>query len=86
MKLLNVRLFDEATIKKVYKLQTEEAKKKGVSNCPLCAIGHEANRSKIWQQKEMDADHVSAWSKGGSTDIKNCQMLCKTHNRAKGNR
>ncbi|MBQ9651980.1 MAG: HNH endonuclease [Prevotella sp.] len=26
------------------------------------------------------------WSKGGSTDIENCQMLCKTHNRAKGNR
>ncbi|MCD4759900.1 hypothetical protein K8R33_03355 [archaeon] len=20
----------------------------------------------------MDADHVSAWSKGGKTDIKNC--------------
>ena len=36
--------------------------------------------------EEMDADHVTAWSKGGSTDIENCQMLCKTHNRAKGNR
>ena len=35
---------------------------------------------------EMDADHVTAWSKGGATDIKNCQMLCKTHNRAKGNK
>lgn len=23
---------------------------------------------------------------GGATDIANCQMLCKTHNRAKGNR
>lgn len=23
---------------------------------------------------------------GGGTDIKNCQMLCKTHNRAKGNK
>ena len=23
---------------------------------------------------------------GGETDISNCQMLCKTHNRAKGNR
>jgi len=34
----------------------------------------------------MDADHVSAWSKGGKSDIKNCEMLCKTHNRAKGNR
>ncbi|MBQ1427889.1 MAG: HNH endonuclease, partial [Aeriscardovia sp.] len=31
-------------------------------------------------------DHVTAWSKGGSTDIANCQMLCKTHNRAKGNK
>ena len=35
---------------------------------------------------EMDADHVTAWSKGGATDISNCQMLCRTHNRAKGNR
>ncbi|WP_206671405.1 HNH endonuclease [Selenomonas montiformis] len=34
----------------------------------------------------MGADHVTAWSKGGSTDEKNCQMLCKTHNRSKGNR
>ena len=36
--------------------------------------------------EEMDADHVTAWSKGGSTAIENCQMLCKTHNRAKGNK
>ena len=34
----------------------------------------------------MDADHVTAWSKGGSTDISNCEMLCITHNRAKGNK
>lgn len=34
----------------------------------------------------MDADHVTAWSKGGATDISNCQMLCKSHNRAKGNK
>jgi 5-methylcytosine-specific restriction endonuclease McrA len=34
----------------------------------------------------MDADHVTAWSKSGATLAKNCQMLCKTHNRAKGNR
>lgn len=37
-------------------------------------------------EEEMDADHVTAWSKGGATDASNCQMLCKTHNRAKGNR
>jgi hypothetical protein len=40
---------------------------------------------RIWKFDEMDADHDAAWSKGGATDIKNCQMLCKTHNRAKGN-
>ena len=85
-KLLNVRVFDEPTKKTVYAQQTSAAKAKGESNCPLCAIGHDANHTKIWDLKDMDADHVTAWSKGGSTDISNCQMLCKTHNRAKGNR
>ena len=85
-KLLDVRVFDDATKKKVYTQQTEEAKAKGISNCPHCAMGHDANRTKIWKLSEMDADHVTAWSKGGATDISNCQMLCKTHNRAKGNK
>jgi 5-methylcytosine-specific restriction endonuclease McrA len=85
-KLLEVRVFDDATKKSVYTKQTAEAEKKGVSNCPLCALGHDSNKTKIWKINEMDADHVTAWSKGGATDINNCQMLCKTHNRAKGNK
>jgi 5-methylcytosine-specific restriction endonuclease McrA len=85
-KLLDVRVFDEATKKSVYATQTAAAKDKSISNCPLCAIGHDANQDKIWSLSDMDADHVAAWSKGGATDIKNCEMLCKTHNRAKGNR
>lgn len=85
-KLLEVRVFDEATKKAVYAAQTEKAAKTGKSNCPLCAVGHDANKNKIWKLSEMDADHVAAWSKGGATSPKNCQMLCKTHNRAKGNR
>lgn len=85
-KLLDVRVFDEATKKSVYAQQTKEANEKWVSNCPLCAIWHESNNKKIWSIWEMDADHVSAWSKGWATDIKNCQMLCKSHNRAKWNR
>ena len=85
-KLLNVRVFDENIKGRVYLRQTKEAKLKGISNCPLCALGHDANRTRIWAVKDMDADHVLAWSKGGSTDESNCQMLCKTHNRAKGNR
>jgi len=85
-KLLEVRVFDEATKKMVYASQTKAAHAKEESNCPLCAHGHDANKTKIWKIAEMDADHVTAWSNGGGTNIKNCQMLCKTHNRAKGNR
>jgi hypothetical protein len=85
-KLLDVRVFDEATKKFVFATQTKKAEAKGESNCPLCALGHDANKNKVWKLTEMDADHVAAWSKGGGTNAKNCQMLCKTHNRAKGNR
>jgi len=85
-KLLNVRVFDDVIKKSVYGSQTKKAEAKGESNCPLCAIGHDANKSKLWKFPEMDADHVTAWSKGGASEAKNCQMLCKTHNRAKGNR
>ncbi|MDD3772675.1 MAG: HNH endonuclease signature motif containing protein, partial [Weeksellaceae bacterium] len=85
-KLLEVRIFDDATKRSAYVTQTKTAKSKLKSNCPLCAIGHDANKEKIWELSEMDADHVTAWSKGGKTNIKNCQMLCKTHNRAKGNK
>lgn len=85
-KLLDIRVFDEATKKSVYKEQSDKARLKLVSNCPHCAIGHDATKQKIWPMADMEADHVAAWSKGGGTDIKNCQMLCKPHNRAKGNR
>ena len=85
-KLLNIRVFDDNTKRVVYEKQTKEAKLKDISNCPLCAIGNDNNKTRIWELKEMDADHVTAWSKGGSTDINNCQMLCQTHNRAKGNK
>ena len=85
-KLLDVRVFDEATKRSVYATQTTAAEASSTSNCPLCAVGHGANESKIWEFVEMDADHVSAWSKGGESSANNCQMLCITHNRAKGNR
>lgn len=85
-KLLEVRVFDEATKRSIYTNQTTEAEAKGTSNCPLCAIGHDSNKTKIWKLSDMDADHVTAWSKGGATNFKNCQLLCKTHNRAKGNK
>lgn len=85
-KLLDVRVFDDATKKSIYKQQRADAEARGISNCPLCAVGNNSNNIKIWELKDMDADHVSAWSKGGATEKQNCQMLCKTHNRAKGNK
>ncbi len=84
--LLEIRIFDEPAKKSVFARQTAEAEINGLSNCPLCAMGNDSNKHRKYKFSEMDADHVTAWSKGGSTDISNCQMLCKTHNRAKGNK
>ncbi|SDO07940.1 HNH endonuclease [Cryobacterium flavum] len=86
--LLSIRLFDEKIKALAYKKQTDAAKAKAqdVSNCPYCAISTNSNRARTWKLSEMDADHVTAWSKGGKTDSGNCEMLCVPHNRSKGNR
>lgn len=85
-KLLDVRIFDDKTKRVGYENQTQAAKDEGVSNCPICAQGTDNNSTRIYKLDEMDADHVTAWSKGGATDVKNLTMLCRTHNRSKGNR
>ena len=85
-KLLEIRVFEDRDKRIVYENQTKLANENQLSNCPLCAISDNVNKTRIWKLSEMDADHVTAWSKGGSTDITNCQMLCITHNRAKGNK
>lgn len=85
--LLDVRLFDDATKLATFNEQTEEAKQKGVSNCPDCALSNkESERVKIYDLKQMEADHVTPWSKGGASTPDNCTMLCVRHNRAKGNK
>jgi hypothetical protein len=84
--LLSVRLFDEKTIAAAYQQQTSSAQVSNKSNCPLCALGAGSNQERIYKRVDMDADHVAAWSAGGASTLSNCQMLCITHNRAKGNR
>lgn len=84
--LLNVRIFEPSVKKTAYARQTQAAQSKGVSNCPMCALAGGSRAKKIWTFKEMEADHVTAWSTGGETTADNCQMLCKAHNRSKGNR
>lgn len=83
--MLDIRLFEAKDKRVAYEQQTKKAKAAGKSNCPLCATGGDNNKARIYKQSEMDADHVTAWSKGGSTNLSNLTMLCATHNRAKGN-
>ncbi len=84
-RLLQVRCFDEATKRSVYAAQTAAARANGHSNCHLCALANGPNHDRIWALKDMEADHVTPWSRGGETTVGNCQVLCRTHNRAKGN-
>jgi len=85
-RLLTIRFFEKPVTKAAYLRQEAAAKASGKSNCPLCAEGKNANKSRIYKFKEMEADHVAAWSKGGKSNPANCEMLCTTHNRAKGNK
>lgn len=86
VKLLDVRIFEERTKLAAYGQQTKKARLEETSNCPMCAVGHHANATRIYELAEMDADHVAAWTKGGNSDLSNCEMLCVPHNRSKGNR
>lgn len=64
----------------VYARQTKEARRRHVSNCPMCAEAGGKDKARIWAIDEMQADHIVPWSKGGRTVLDNCQMLCKRHN------
>lgn len=68
-KFLNIRGFKENTKREAYERQ------KGI--CPKC--------KKKFKIEEMEADHITPWSKGGKTSADNCQMLCKDDNRKKSN-
>ena len=74
-KYLSIREFDEKTARSVFEKQHH--------HCPYCL--QEGNQ-KEYAFKEMHADHIKPWSKGGKTVPENCQMLCRRHNESKGNR
>lgn len=66
---LNIRAFSESQKRAAYEKQNG-----------LCAkCGNE------YQINEMEADHITPWSKGGKTIPENCQMLCLECNRRKSN-
>jgi hypothetical protein len=66
---LNLRTFDDRTKRRIYE------KQKGI--CPDCKG---ENKKKKWKFEEMEADHITAWSKNGKTIPENCQMLCRSCN------
>lgn len=75
-KHLSLRAFNDNEKRRVYEHQ------KGI--CPHCKAEH---RQKIhYELEEMEADHITPWCEGGKTNIENCQMLCKEHNRRKSNK
>lgn len=68
-KHLSIRAFTPKMARAAYERQ------KGV--CPKCGLHFEF--------ENMQADHITPWSKGGKTIVGNCQMLCADCNRKKSN-
>lgn len=66
-RLLNLRSFTKQQRRQAYEIQ------KGI--CKACQ-GH-------YKITEMEADHITPWSKGGKTQVDNLQMLCADCNRRK---
>ena len=64
---LSIRAFTPKMARAAYERQ------KGI--CPKC--------KKHFEIEEMQADHITPWSKGGRTVADNCQMLCADCNRRK---
>lgn len=67
---LNIRAFTPKMALTAYERQ------QGI--CPMCG--------KHFALEEMQADHITPWSRGGKTIPENCQMLCAGCNRRKSNR
>ena len=64
---LSIRAFRDSEKRTVYERQN------GI--CPKCG--------KHFDIKDMEADHITPYSKGGHTTTDNCQMLCRDCNRRK---
>lgn len=67
---LNIRAFSAKMKREAYQRQNG-----------VCTICH-----KHFNFNEMEADHITPWSNGGRTISENCQVLCKSCNRRKGNK
>jgi hypothetical protein len=72
---LSIRTFTDNQKRETYERQGGIC----VAKNAVCGNGHFAI-------EDMDADHITPWSKGGHTTADNCQMLCRDDNRRKSDR
>lgn len=76
---LSIRQFDDRERRIAYERQ------KGLcANGTHCLTPENSDGKRVFEITEMEADHITPWSKGGKTDSANCQMLCLRCNRQKG--
>ena len=54
------------------------------ANKTYCLTPGNSDGKKVFAIAEMEADHITPWSKSGRTEPANCQMLCLPCNRQKG--
>ena len=72
-KFLNLRLFDIKIKERVWKKQGRKCNYS--SKCGMTELA----------LADAHADHKKPWSKGGKTEEKNCQILCRDCNLSKSN-
>lgn len=76
---LSIRQFSDGDKRAAFERQ------KGLcANKTHCLTPGNSDGKKVFGIGEMEADHITPWSKGGKTDPANCQMLCLPCNRQKG--
>lgn len=67
---LNIRCFSLNQKREMYEQQ--------LGICPHCNVD--------FKIEQMEADHITPWAEGGTTELINGQMLCRDCNRRKSNR
>ena len=73
--VLSLRTFSDAQKRQKYEEQ------EGI--CPHCV--RDNFQQTHYEIEEMEGDHIIPWCDGGKTELSNCQMLCRYHNRIKSN-
>ena len=85
-KLLDVRVFDDATKKSVYAEQTRLPKLRASQIVRSARSGPTPTRAEYIISTKWTQTTFQHGARAAEVRQKNCQMLCITHNRAKGNR